>query len=63
MIIDRIENIGYYESVLPGLSNGLKTLKQLASLESGRNFRGTSQLCGCSDYAAWMRGTCLGGIS
>ena len=33
MIIDRIENIGYYESVLPGLSNGLKTLKQLASLE------------------------------
>ena len=37
MIIDRIENIGYYESVLPGLSNGLKTLKQLASLESGRH--------------------------
>ena len=36
MIIDRIENIEYYESILPGLKNGLSTLRQLPSQEVGR---------------------------
>ncbi len=36
MIIDCIENIKYYESLLPGLSNGLNILRQLPSQEVGR---------------------------
>lgn len=36
MIIDRIENIKYYESLLPGLNHGLKVLEQLTSQASGR---------------------------
>lgn len=36
MIIDRIENIKYYKSILPGLDNGLKVLEQLTSQTSGR---------------------------
>ena len=36
MIIDRIKNIEYYESILPGLKNGLNTLRQLPSQEVGR---------------------------
>lgn len=36
MIIDRVENMEYYESILPGLKNGLKTLRELPSREVGR---------------------------
>ena len=36
MIIDRIKNIEYYETILPGLKNGLNTLRQLPSQEVGR---------------------------
>lgn len=36
MIIDRIKNIEYYESILPGLKNGLNTLRLLPSQEVGR---------------------------
>ncbi len=36
MIIDRVENMEYYESILPGLKNGLKTLRELSSREVGR---------------------------
>ncbi len=36
MIIDRIENIEYYEFLLPGLKNGLKTLRKLPAHEVGR---------------------------
>lgn len=36
MIIDRVENMEYYESILPGLKNGLKTLRELPSRVVGR---------------------------
>lgn len=36
MIIDSIDNIKYYEALLPGLNHGLETLKQLSSFEVGR---------------------------
>ena len=36
MIIDRIKNIEYYESILPGLKNGLNTLRLLPPQEVGR---------------------------
>ena len=78
MIIDRIKNIEYYETILPGLKNGLNTLRQLPSQEVGRyEFEGGflmiqegttkpmsegPQICGCSDHAAGMRGARLGGI-
>lgn len=36
MIIDRVENMEYYESILPGLKNGLKTLQRTPVPGSGK---------------------------